>query len=577
MKLKSLLQPKTLLVVLMLAIGLIYTWNSDGELMFDDEQQLNHVSGFSSVTDTFTVDCFGFFRPVKNLIFYVWTQTLPDNYQAWRISAAIAYVGLIPLVYWFFGLFLKKNEWLRLLATAFWVCLPTTSTVVSWISSTNIILAGYGFLLYFILYEKAQKAQQLGKLVMAYGWLFGALLTLAFACFSYEAAMAAPFLLIFKDFVRSSERLRDKRTWMFFFLSLTTLALYFLLRKHHGSVTNIPELATIHTQSDMWVSLSSGWFYLIHAIRGLFPFGQQGILIVFNPEEHKSLVITALIAVILLVAALVKSRAKYPLLFLGLGWYGIALFPMANVIPLRNGPICDYYLFLPGIGLALFVAWLVQTTLKTKMRNMVIGLSIAWIVGFLLTTFSWSYNWKSKMTLAEQTLKWQPENYISLGQLTQSEMDLGNYDVSQAYLARGIEIADWYSPFYYHQAMLYLKREQNDQAVTLLTELIEKQKDLAKPYVILAYVKDVVLGNWQEAEQLLMTSLEKPWDQKYSKAGAMNLAYIYLRTDRRSYARKVYESLLAQYPSDTEIAENLRSIIELQNVDAAIQDPTKPL
>lgn len=577
MKLKSLLQPKALLAVLMLAIGLIYTWNSEGELMFDDEQQLNHVSGFSSITDTFTVDCFGFFRPVKNLVFYVWTQTLPDNYQAWRISAAIAYVGLIPLAYGFFGLFFKKNDWLRLLATAFWVSLPATTTVVSWISSTNIILGGYGFFLYFILYEKAQKAQQLGKLELAYSWLFGALLSFAFACFSYEAAMAAPFLLIFKDFVRSSEPLKDKRTWMFFFLSLTTLALYFLLRKHHGSVTNIPELATIHTQSDIWVSLSSGWFYLIHAIRGLFPFGQQGILIVFNPEEHKLLVITVAVAVIILVAVLLKSRAKKPLLFLGLGWYGLALFPMANVIPLRNGPICDYYLFLPGIGLALFVAWMVQTTLKTKMRNLAISLSIIWIIGFLLTTFSWSYNWKSKMTLAEETLKWQPENYISLGILTQVEMDLGNYDVSQAYLDRGMELADWYSPFYYHQVMLYLKQDQLDQAVTLLTELIEKQKDLAKPYVILAYVKDVVLGNWQEAEQLLMISLDKPWDQKYSKAGAMNLAYIYLRTDRRSYAQKVYESLLAQYPSDTEIAENLRSIIELENVDADIQDPTKSL
>ena len=181
------------------------------------------------------------------------------------------------------------------------------------------------------------------------------------------------------------------------------------------------------------------------------------------------------------------------------------------------------------------------------------------------------------MTLAEETLKWQPENYISLRTLMYAEWNLGNYDLSQAYLGRGLELATWYGPFYYHQVMLYLKQEQEDKAVILLTELMEKQKDQAKPYVILAYVKDVVLGNWQEAEQLLMTSLEKPWDQKYSKAGAMNLAYIYLRTDRRSYAQKVYESLLAQYPSDTEIADNLRSIIELEYVDADIQDPTKSL
>ena len=98
----------------------------------------------------------------------------------------------------------------------------------------------YGFFLYFLLYEKAQKTQLSGRIEKAYVWLFGALLMLAFSCFSYEAAMAAPFLLLFKDYVKDFDRLKDKRTWMFFFLSLVTLSLYFLLRRVHGAPQILP-------------------------------------------------------------------------------------------------------------------------------------------------------------------------------------------------------------------------------------------------------------------------------------------------------------------------------------------------
>ena len=201
-------------------------------------------------------------------------------------------------------------------------------------------------------YEKAQRLQKNGQVNLAYGWLLGTLLMLAFSCFSYEAAMAAPFLLLLKDYVRNFDRLKDKRTWLFFALSLFTLSLYFLLRKFHGGVANFNLAPTLPTNSDVWISLGSGWFYLIHAIRWIWPFGHQGIFIMFNPETNKLLVICSLVMVLGTGITFLLFRKKAPLLFLGLGWYALALFPMANVIPLKNGPICDYYLFIPQLGLS---------------------------------------------------------------------------------------------------------------------------------------------------------------------------------------------------------------------------------
>ena len=541
--------------------------------MFDDDHQINHAGSFSSIGSTFTVDCFGLFRPVKNLIFYTWMNVFPDNYHAWRLSAIAAFVGLIPLAYLFFGLFLKKQSWLQLLTTGFWASAPASTTVICWMSSTNIIFGGYGFFLYFLLYEKAQKTQLSGKIEKAYVWLFGALLMLAFSCFSYEAAMAAPFLLLLKDYVKEFDRLKDKRTWMFFFLSLVTLSLYFLLRKVHGGATNFTMLPTIPTESDLWVSLSSGWFYLIHALRWIWPFGQQGILIVFNPENHRTLVIIVAVGIVAFGVFLFWIRSRKPMLFLSLGWYAMALFPMANVIPLRNGPICDYYLFLPSIGLALFVSWLVQSTLTSKAKNWAIGVACVWVVSFMVTTSYWTNNWRSIKALAEQTVESQPDNFLILGTLAKAEMDLGNMEASESYIERGLIVAPWYSPLYYHKINLLIKKEEFEEAISILKDLTPKQENMAKPYVVLAYIYDINLGKWQEAEKLLTTALEKPWDQRFSKTGAMNLAYIYYRTDRRQFALQVYESLKERYPLDPEIAQNYTSMKEMKNAETEVRNP----
>jgi tetratricopeptide (TPR) repeat protein len=294
-----------------------------------------------------------------------------------------------------------------------------------------------------------------------------------------------------------------------------------------------------------------------------------------NPENHRTLVILVGGLIVAFGVFLFWIRSRKPLLFLSLGWYALALFPMANVIPLRNGPICDYYLFLPSLGLAVFISWLVQSALTFKAKNWAIGIASVWLVFFLVTTNSWAKNWKSIKTLAEQTLQSQPENFLILGTLAKAEMDLGNMEASEAYIERGLKLAPWYSPLYYHKINLLIKKEEFEAAISILEDLIPKQENMAKPYVVLAYIYDINLGRWQEAEKLLATALEKPWDPRFSKTGAMNLAYIYYKTERRQFALQVYESLLERYPSDPEIAEKYTDMKHIDQLDTVIGAPSE--
>ena len=523
--------------------------------MFDDELEISFVSQFNSVQDTFTVDCFGLFRPVKNLIFFTWTRCFPDQYPLWRLTTIVAFLGLIPIVYQFFGLFFRDQPWLRLMTTALWAAAPTMTSVVFWTSGTNIIVGGYGFFLYFLLSERSQKLLASEKIEMAYAVQFVSLICLAFACFSYEAAMAAPFLLLLKTYVQHWDRLREKRTWIFFFLSLFTLSLYFILREYYGGVTNFVIRPTLPAESDLWVSLSSGWMFLVHALRWLWPFGHQGMLIVFSPEANKTLVVVAAVAVFSLGIGLFLGRKKWPTVFLSLGWYALALLPMSNVIPLRNGPICDYYLFLPSIGLALFVVHLTRTEFLIRVRKAAVTVVPLLTIAFVLTTHQWAPHWKSKQALAERTLDWQPNNFVVLGTLANESAKKGDLTAATSYIDKALKIAPWFAPLSYEKALILIAKEQFDESVLLLEKLTQADQNAAKPFVMLAYVLDTHLNQIHRAEQLLATAMEKPWDDHYSKTGALNLAKIYLKTGRQPFALQIYQSLLERYPTDEHLQE----------------------
>lgn len=562
---KVLLSRHVLLGVLILLLGITYGTQSGGETMFDDDHQIIHVSSFTSIADTFSVDFLGFFRPVKNLIFYTWSSLLPDQYQAWRLTAVFLFLGLIPIVYRFFGLFWKDQPYLQLFCTSLWACAPALTTVVSWISSTNILVGGYGFFLYFLFYEKSYELDQSGEQYKGYVWKFAALLMFGLACFSYEASITAPVLLGLKEFVLNQERLKNKRNWVFYTLSLLVLGLYLTLRTIHGGVATFDIATTIPSDSDFWVSLSSGWMYLYHAIRWLWPFGQQGILIMFNPDNHKLLVVGAAALVASIGVLSLVCYKKSPKQFLGIAWFALALFPMANVIPLRNGPIADYYLFLPSVGLAIFIGWLFKMLAAKYSVHWVSRLAVALALLYCGTTFSWTPHWKSQRALAERTVAWQSENFVILESLAKVELEDGNPEKAEVYLDRGLALAPWYSRLHYYKVMMFIDQKRADEASELLTMLMEKQAASPKPFVFQAYVKEKLFGQIQEAEALLGTALEKSWDDRYSRMGAMNLAALYVKTDRKQFAFEIYKTLSERYPLDTEITRKFQALQQALN------------
>ncbi|MDG2168557.1 MAG: hypothetical protein P8L44_11615 [Opitutales bacterium] len=233
---------------------------------------------------------------------------------------------------------------------------------------------------------------------------------------------------------------------------------------------------------------------------------------------------------------------------------------MANVIPLRNGPIADCYLFLPSIGLAIFMAWFFKYLTHKWSSRIVAGLAVCLALIYCGTTFLWTPHWKSQRALAERTLAWQPENFVILEALAKVELEDGNTVKAEEYLNRGLELAPWYSRLHYNKVMMLIDQQRADEATMILNMLMEKQSGSAKPFVFQAYVSEKLHGQLEEAEALLTTALEKTWDDRYSRMGAMNLAAIYVKTDRIQFAHKIYGILYESYPLDQEIGRKFHAL-----------------
>ena len=559
--------PQIALLIVMLLLGFAYASQSDGQVMFDDELQISLVQSYRSVADTFGVDCFSLFRPVKNLIFYLWVSYWPDNIQAWRLSAIVLFIGLFPIAYRFFGLFFPNQAWLKTVATIAWAGAPAMTSVVSWISSTNIIVSGYGVLIYFLAYEKAQAEESKENPLFVYGWQLVSLFFLAIACLSYETAMTAPFLLLVRDFLSHPKRFRAGSNQIFHVLAILILAGYFALRHSYGGANTIDYALSIPSDSKLWLSLGSAWFYLSHALRWIWPFGQQGISIIFNPEEHKALILFSIVCVVSIGILILQLRTKQPKLAFGLALYALAMFPMANVVPLKNGPICDYYLFFPSLGLVIALVESYRLLKQANHQRIFLGIISLWLISCLVTTALWTPHWKTRSALAKRTLEWQPDNYVLLAFLAEGSLFAGDMEASRNYLGDAYQSAPEprkYRYFIEYLDSLWLGKSGQYQASVDTIESIaahHRANDLLVPVHYLnqmAYVYDVYLENDSKAEACLEEAMEAPWDYAFSKPAAIRLAEIYARTHRIEKAQDVYQVLNTIYPDDGSIRDQLQ-------------------
>jgi len=214
----------------------------------------------------------------------------------------------------------------------------------------------------------------------------------------------------------------------------------------------------------------------------------------------------ALAVIAVFVVAAVLTRKSIPGIANGLGWFGIALLPVSNILPVRN-VLADRFLYLPALGLCVVVGAFVFAPvsgqgLGGERRRLLprVALVVLILAAMGLVTIYRTPVWRSDLSLWRDAVLTGPadptvytnlgKGYAERGMLRQAERALGR--------AVQLEPAGWDALF--NLGYVHLKLEEPDEAIPLFERALATGKIAADAHEALGQAW-LMKGDLREAEQ----------------------------------------------------------------------------
>ena len=341
---RKLLRILPLLVPLLYVAVMSFSINANW-FVVDDKQEIAFVRGCESVWTLFRHDVFGLFRPVKNLLFLLFSH-LSEHGVKWNRLIAIA-IGVLS----FFPVRalcrrILGSEGKGLAAGAVWLLSPTLVSSAAWLSCVNIQVMVSFATLAMVCHDSAWDSGTFRPKRIALAGLFQFL-----ALVSYECALAVVPLLLLFDWILRPGRLVTKRVRIAH-ATYWAIALVYLGLRTLASAKYIAD--GIWAEAARWqLAVSSPWFTAQHFASWFWPFGRFIVLGGYHwgDVSVRTLAGCAALGVLALVAA-VFLRKRLPALSFCLFFALLGFAPVSNCLGTGNGPYGDYYLTLASVGLA---------------------------------------------------------------------------------------------------------------------------------------------------------------------------------------------------------------------------------
>jgi len=548
------------LFVVMCAVVALAWPGLKSEPFLDDMDHAAHVATFTGWKDTFGPDCFGLFRPFKNVVYYAFHRFGTPPPLLWHCIPLGLYLGAAAAVF-ALARRLTSSPAAGLAAAALWALSATQVTTVVWMACFNISLSVILVCLAVIFYDRSWNSPR--------GWSawMPACLAVSFLGFvSYETAVCIPPVCVAVDAFRKRRHFTKEALVRYAALGVVTLG-FLALRAAAGGVSKTNNNLAFDPDMSLWqLSLSAPWLMWRHFSMWFFPFGRVEFMGTYLWGKSASMLDLAAAwgFVLLLVAAWLFTLRRLPLLAFGLAWFFLASFPSSNFIPLLSGPIEDYYLVVPGVGLALAVVALLQAAFARTARaegstqGGIKNLILTCVAGFIvLLKLAGIPLFRHQATLWNEPLRLylfaaydRPAQYQHKYQAAQVLLKQGQTEAAKTLIEEAREVVPWHFINYillgevafqsgnYHEAAANFDR----------AEATAKMSIRHLEYFRLRRSEMLFLsGKPAEAREKLMPLLQRPSSEQHYPATLL-LAEIYNLQGDPEKARQTLEKSAAIHP-----------------------------
>lgn len=429
---------KRILFFVPLLYGAIFLFAiSDDWAPCDDCVELGFVQGAESVSDLLGTDTFGYFRPIKNILFFAFSCLSPFvGVEGCRVFAiGIGILSFFAVIALYRRVF--ENEWKALFAASVWILAPTLVSSVAWLSSLNIQIMVMCTASAIVLHDSAwdDGTFRTSRIVLAAVLLFLALV-------SYECAIAAvPILLVFDWLLRPGRLQTHAARWSHAGYWAVS-ALYLCVRL--GSTAKFVATGS-WVEAERWqLVVSSPWLTAQHFATWFWPFGRFTVLGSYLWGDTPAWMLAGCAALgIGILAFAFFSRKRTSVLSFCILFAALGFAPVSNCLGSGNGPYGDYYLTLASIGLAAGCVELAFFLSRTKgvWRWPAVSFVVlfgATRVAAVVETARWANLWNSGIVAFEESFRNFPKFLPNRMAILEKSSNDGHYEQALT-LAQEIE------------------------------------------------------------------------------------------------------------------------------------------
>ena len=191
--------------------------------------------------------------------------------------------------------------------------------------------------------------------------------------------------------------------------------------------------------------------------------------------------ISSLVVLLLVSAAAIRSRRRYPYVTVGWLWFLITLAPVIGLVQVGGQSMADRYSYLPVTGLFIVVAWGVPDLTKgLSHRNGILAL-LAGAVIIVSAAATWEQlgYWQDSISLYERTLQVTSGNYLINYNLGVDHAEKGNLDAAIRHFQEAIRINPNYAEAHNNLGVAFAKSGDPDAAIReYRTALVANNNDI---------------------------------------------------------------------------------------------------
>ena len=317
--------------------------------------------------------------------------------------------ALVCVVLMKFVQFLFKDVWLVVIAGCLFAIHPIHTEAVAGIVGRAELLAALFIFLSGISYHHWRKSGE-------WKWL-GLLVVSTFAAITSKehGFMLAPILFlqeVYYSLTWKNYTWSEKNKWIAF---AGVVLISIIMWSYRASITGDPVPHELWAETDgvtrmataLRIAIEYVWMHFIPwTLSADYWTGSTPIVGWGNP-----MVLLSLVVMIALVAAMIMWRKKFPAIAWGIAFFLLTLLPVSNFLFAAGFLKAERVLYIPSIGLIIAIsAGLVLLRSSAKLQPAFLGLTALLAVFFIGRTFARAEDWKNNFTLAQATLKTDPDS-----------------------------------------------------------------------------------------------------------------------------------------------------------------------